>query len=364
MKIGIITHIHENDNYGGTLQAFALQSLLETWGHQPFFVNCSVHRRPVYWKRLLEHPIREIQRMRRYRRFIPFWKRFIRIDPQGNRSFEELFQNPTPTDIYICGSDQIWADGWPKDPQFRRFAFADFGGNSVRRISYAPGWSTREIESPLSEEMRRLLGRFDALSARERAGVDLMRDLGFESTNVLDPTLLFDQDFWSQFVSPSKKYENILFLPKYRWKTEVKGKPTVRTLVRAKRLKLIVPSSEAPFEFPFSNQMVTPEEWLTAIAQSKFVLTNSFHATVFAILFHRPFAVMKLAQRHEGANARFETLLGQLGLENRLLTVQNDILNIVSAPIDWADVDARLSEMRAFSLNWLRNALETSPENV
>ncbi len=358
MKIGIITHIQENDNYGGTLQAFALQSLLEKWGHQPFFVNCSVRRKPILLNRLFEHPIREIQRMRRYRQFLPFWKKYIQTDPQGYRSFEELFQNPTPVDAYICGSDQIWANGWPKDSQFRRYAFADLGGDSIRRISYAPGWSTQVIESPLREEIQRLLGEFDALSVREKAGVDLMQDLGFESANVLDPTLLFDQAFWNQFVLRNKKYENILFLPKYRWKTELKWKPTVQRLVRETKYKLLVPSSETPFEFPFANQMVTPEEWLTAIAQAKFVLTNSFHATVFAILFHRPFAVMKLAQKYEGTNARFETLLGQLGLEDRLLTAQKDVLDCLHTPIDWASVDAKLSEMREFSLNWLRNALE------
>ncbi len=360
MKIGIVTLIYSNDNYGGTLQAYALQSVLRELGHSTFFVNCDLAQRDSRFSRLLEHPVREIQRKRRYAKFVDFWRKNIAMDPNGHRTKPKLFEHPTPVDAYVCGSDQIWADGYPNDEAMRRFAFADFGPRDALRVAYAPGWSRADIAPELKPILGEYLRRFSSLSAREQAGGRILRELGFEAENVLDPTLLPDVAFWHRMCKGATCVSDALFVPKYRWKTLVPMKHEVRELERAYGMKVLVPSSETPFEFPFANRMMSPEEWIATLSQARFVLTNSFHAAAFSIVFHRPFGVMRLSGRYDGMNMRFTSLLSQLGLSDRIISERGSAKELFAKPIDWASVDDRLSALRVRSMNYLKSALQES----
>lgn len=363
MKVGIITHIYGNDNYGGTLQAYAMQSILEQLGHNAFFCNCAVTRRKNRFSRFLEHPLREILRARRYRRFVPFWHQYIHHDPNGHRDLLTMLNKPTKADVYLCGSDQIWGAGHLENKIFRRFAFADFGSIHTRRIAYAPSFSSATIMRQKGKVLCNLLSRFSALSAREQTGVDIIRQLGFKAELVLDPTLLHKVSFWERLLCDTQVPENLLFFPKYRWKTICPTKQAVNAIKNEGDYCLRVPSNETVFEFPKANVILSPEEWLTYIAYSKFVLTNSFHGMVFAIIFHKPFAVLKLDTKYDGMNTRFYSLLEKLNLLYRIAESPEDVTAISRSIIDWEAVELKLSELRQHSLSYLTNALSSISEN-
>lgn len=358
MKIGIITSSYGNDNYGGTLQAYAMQTALEQLGHQPFFVNTALCRRESTFAKWLEHPVRELQRKRRFGRFTGFWRDRFNMDPQGHLPYADYLAHPTPADAYVCGSDQIWSLGFPHDELRRKLSFADFGDPAARRIAYAPGWSGYELEPAVAADVTRMLGRFAALSAREEKGVELLRKLGFTARCVVDPTLLFDGSFWSSLASEMEVDARTTVLMTYRWKTAVNLKKEVLNFIKGSNgSKLQVLASERPFEFPGSNRMVSPAEWLGVLRRSEFVLTNSFHCLVFSIVFRRPFAVFALGGRYGQTNNRFETLLKQTGLEDRIIRQSGDSDRIRRQPVDWDKVDAALATLRRDSWEYLKAAV-------
>lgn len=357
MTVGIITLSHHNDNYGGCLQAYAMQSAVEKLGHKAFMVNTAREKRHNSSAKLVEHPIREIQHFRRFRKFVDFWDNYFHYDPSGHSDCGAYMQNPSPVDAYVCGSDQIWNNGWIKDGDKRKFFFAGFGSANIRRIAYAPGWSVRELAEGLVGEIKGYLSKFSFLSAREDNGVKLMSELGYESECVLDPTLLFDKSFWASRAD-EKTYASDIVLMTYRWKTVLKVRKAAKTIADIIRTKLSVLSSERPLEFPFSNKMVNPREWLARIRDAEFVLTNSFHCAVFSIIFHKPFAVLALDGRYDAQNERFYSLLSRIGLSDRLVRTEDDLMRVARiCDIDWSSVDAALVTLREHSWSYLHKAL-------
>lgn len=357
MTVGIITLSHHNDNYGGSLQAYAMQSAVEKLGHNAFLVNTAREKRRNSISKLLEHPIREIQHFRRFRKFVDFWNSHFHYDPHGHRECGAYMQDPSPVDAYVCGSDQIWNNGWIKNGDMRRLSFAGLGSENVKRIAYAPGWSVRKLADELVEEIKGYLSKFSSLSAREDNGVKLMASLGYEAECVLDPTLLFDKSFWAERAAKDSHASDIVLMT-YRWKTVLKASKAVKLLTDIIKAKLTVLSSERPFEFPLSNKMVSPQEWLARIRDAEFVLTNSFHCMVFSIIFHKPFAVLVLDGRYDAQNERFYSLLSRIGLSDRLARTEEDLARIAKSPrIDWESVDYKLDALRETSWQYLRNAL-------
>lgn len=357
MTVGIITLAHQNDNYGGSLQAYAMQCAVEKLGHKAFLVNTAEEKRHNTITKILEHPLREVQHFRRFRKFIDFWREYFHPDPGGHREYGEYMLTPTPVDAYVCGSDQIWSNGWTKNGDRRRFSFAGFGSEKIKRIAYAPGWSCRSLSDDLTAEIKGYLSRFSSLSAREDNGVKLMSTLGYEAECVLDPTLLFDKDFWSPCAS-RETFAKDLVLMTYRWKTVLKARKAVSSIAKIIKAKLSVLSSERPLEFPLSNKMVTPRDWLARIRDAEFVLTNSFHCAVFSIIFHRPFAVLALDGHYDAQNERFYSLLSRIGLADRMVRTEDDLMRVARiCDIDWSSVDAALVTLREHSWSYLHKAL-------
>ena len=359
MKIGIVTLAQGNDNYGGALQAYALQTVLSQMGHESFFVNTELSRRPQKYSRFIEHPIREIQRYRRYRSFLPFWRENFNMDPKGCRSVADCLSDPSVADALICGSDQIWARGLRNDPLERRLSFLDFKCNRDIRIAYAASWGSVELEEYNLPCISSLLNRFTAVGVREDSGVVLAGRCGAEAKWVVDPTLLLDAGFWSSFAEKSTRMcpGNTLLFSGYRWKSKLSPKKAVNLLRKKRGLGLAVPCYEKYFTFLGSNVVLNPCDWVRYIRDAEFVLTNSFHCMVFSIIFHKPFAVLSLGGHYEGMNTRVESLGARLGLRNRIVNTESELAAIENLSIDWGRVDSALNEWISESSRFLRNCL-------
>lgn len=358
MKVGIITLVQHNDNYGGTLQAFAMQTALQQLGHEPFFANFVFEKRPLKWHRLFSKPVREIQRIRRYSRFVPFWRKHFVVDPCGRRSLKAFLESPSPAETYLCGSDQIWATAKSEDSAQRAFDFLDFGNSTLKRVAYAPSFGTSQLEPHQIERLKAPLTRFTAISVREESALDLIRACGVEARWVVDPTMLFDATFWNKVATPPVQKAPKCFFPTYRWKTACNVKTAVKKVCTQLQCELEIPCSETPFKFPTANITIGPEEWIAHIRDAKFVLTNSFHCMVFAILFHKPFAVLALDGKYAKMNVRINSLTKRLGLEDRIINSEADISPILSSLINWEDVDTRLTTWREESWHFLKGVLK------
>lgn len=363
MRVGIATISQLNDNYGGTLQAFALLSAIERLGHEPFLLNTSIPPRPaILLNRIVEHPIRQLARIRRYGLFMPFWRRHWRVDPLGHRPEADFLRDPTPCDACVCGSDQVWARLMSDDALARRFAALGFGPPSLLRVAYAPSFGSDAVPDEALGWSLPCLRALDALSVREESGVGILARAGLKAQWVVDPTLLHGESFWSSVADESGDAPRggTVFLGALRWKTAQDPKGVLRRVCGRTGWTYETPCSESPLSHLGHNVQLSPAGWLRHIRESPLVVTNSFHCMVFSVIFRRPFVVLPLSGRHGRANDRLLSFARRLGLEDRFLHGMDDLGRIVESPVDWTGVHGRLEAWRAESWSYLENALSIS----
>ena len=364
MRIGIVTLAHNNDNFGGTLQAVATQAILRALGHEPFLCNVGPMSAGTYRFRF-SHPIRRLIEFRRFLAFVPFWEEHFSFDPAGHRPFTDYVNAPTPADAYLCGSDQIWAPyNIGIDPGRRDFFTLNFGSDAAKRIAYAASLGTERFLPDFHEALRPRLARLNAIGVREASAIQALAEVGRADAQwVCDPVLLHPADFWNAFADRGDAVyswpRRLAFCPFYRWATLY---PQAKALAQLEHLGLHV-------RIPFATNSlrdiprtcsVSPEAWLSGLRASEGILTNSYHAMLFSILFHKPFCVLAVAGKFREMNARFRSIVDRLGLTERIIDDQTNPRELairLQAPIDWTSVDARLAEWRTASLAFLKDAL-------
>jgi len=355
MKAGIITQPLAN-NLGGIIQNYALQKTLSTLGHQPVTLNITPQR-----KRLTAHML--MAPAVRWLRILPFipagnWMRMFRFTTNRQRPNLANFtktninitaphnqpQVPDDAGAMICGSDQIWRPKYnsPIENMFLKFA----GEANILRIAYAASFGVDywEFSDEQTLECSALLEKFNSVSVRERSGVELCRrHFGCQAQWVIDPTMLLEAGDYAALCNGTKsrfahKIGSYLLDP---------DRHNLKIIKRiSRRLKLKVRDCN-----PVAASM---EEWLSMFRDAEFIATDSFHGTVFAIIFRKPFVTIANPDR---GNARFKSLLEPLGLQDRMTEDIDKAIGIATRQIDWADVESRLNALRAKSITFLKNAL-------
>jgi hypothetical protein len=213
------------------------------------------------------------------------------------------------------------------------------------------------------EQIAPLLKKFSAVSVREKSGMEILGNCNIASSWVVDPTLLLNKDHWSSLADKSTKQcpNNTLLYMGYRWKTKVSIHHAVKKICGELGLNAQVPFSESPLSFIGMNIDLNPYDWIHYIRNSKFILTNSFHCMVFSIIFHKPFAILALGERHESMNARIESLGERLGLTDRIIYNQSNFEHCLESSIDWECVESKLQPWIKESRNFLELALCNQP---
>lgn len=377
MKIGILTQpLHYN--YGGIIQNWALQQVLLRMGHRPemiFLTMCGQPGRKMVAMRTLsfaQNLIRKhlLNRKDKYihspldPRYNPatcyfyadsrFVKRIHKTRPLGCDADLAKLTRRRGYEAFIVGSDQVWREDY--SPRILAY-FLDFlpDGDGRRRIAYAASFGKeRDYLSP--EKMsgcRRLMSRFHAVSVREAEGVDIVRrDFGRgQVEKVLDPTLLLSAADYEQLISPADRRRSP-YIASYILDRDDYKAAVLAQVAAAKAL----PVSEIDIE-AHPEGMPAVSQWLANFADARFVVTDSFHGCVFSIIFGKPFIAIGNAERGLG---RFRSLLGELGLMDRLITTMQDFRDrrdaLMSSP-DYAAVNGRLALLRQSSLKFLTDAL-------
>ena len=212
MKVAIITFFQSQDNYGQLLQCYALQKVLRQMGHKPYLICYGFHEKFFHWlekknfftKRGIRetcHRFKETIRHRNdtsVRDFDSFRKKYLVKSMRRYNSLEELQRRPPKAKCYITGSDQVWAQLLSIDDN--RSFFLDFGPQNMKRISYAPSFAVEDYPSELKEKLAEQLRRFDSISVREQSGVRICKEIGFEASLVLDPTLLLTSEQYKELM--------------------------------------------------------------------------------------------------------------------------------------------------------------------
>ena len=377
MKIGILT-FYRTGNYGAMLQAYGLLKFLESEGHMVRFLDTEVQNgfeREAFraFLRLARScfSFRTQVFARRWRVFLMTLSarrvaRFSDLFPVSKklRSRRALERESRHFDAIIVGSDQMWNPHWcvPYLP----LVFLDFVADGVRRISYAVSFGVPEWGRRCREEAGMLLERFHAISVREDSGKAIVESLcsGTRAHIVLDPTMLHPTSFWMKrarydSTSSESTHAFFYFLSWTTLKEVVFWRESLSEVSGG--IDILDHFTGRSGSWRASTKMVSVEEWLLRVASCSFMLTNSFHGTVFAILFHRPFATVLLNGKDVSShmNERIISLLSRLGLLNRAIDLsrRESLRRLFRTPIDWAEVDARINEERNRSVDFLRSAL-------
>lgn len=376
MKIGILT-LPLHNNYGGILQAYALQTVLKRMGHDAVVIDksreiklpiLSFSRYFLYFK-LLAHKVlvdrnttifwdrkhnREYKVMSTYT--LPFIQKYIKRFV-ASRDYSNIEQGDF--DAYVVGSDQVWR---PKffGQNIISNAFLSFAKDwDVKCISYAASFGTEEWEytEEQTSECKDWIKKFDAVSVRESSAVKLCKEhLGVDALHVLDPTMLLSATDYIQLFKEANTPQSPGSLMCYVL-DETEDKQKVVSNVE-ETLNLTAFSVNSKYEVrtaPLEERIQPPvEAWLRGFYDAEFVVTDSFHACVFSILFEKPFIVYGNKDR---GMARFHSLLSIYGLENRLVTSSAEAQKVISVPIDWSLVNAKKKEWQEKSSNFLKNNL-------
>lgn len=347
-------------NIGNRLQNYALQEVLNSEGcevYTPYYdtleYDTKTKKIKEYVKILLGNvgipkykvQSRRYQRENRYKKFDGKY-----ISKRFKTSFENVFQmNWSSYDFAITGSDQVW-HRWSDNQNELRYFYLQFMPKN-KRIAYAPSFGFDEFSEKDKEIHLAGIQKMECLSAREESGKALMKQVTERHVElVLDPTLLLTRDKWELIEKKPKyglpeKYILVYFLGD---KTE-EYKKAISWKAKKHSAEIIDILDEHYVKYYFT----TPDEFVWLVDHAEFIMTDSFHACVFSIIYHKRFSVFQRVQEgFRNMFGRIETLLNTCGLSYCIYSTTEK-----EKEVDWEKVDLLLEDKRRNSIDYIENSV-------
>lgn len=354
-KIGIVT-ITGEANYGNRLQNYAMDHILKAWGADVYTFYEPI-KRPFSLKRWAKRTIkfvfglRDGYMLRRIRKFTQLDKKCLQLAD---------YRSASDFDYVLLGSDQIW------NPNFRiiRQALDFFFGTFVepeKRVAYAAGIGADHIPAELQDAYMQRLQALKAISVREEQGAQIVRELTGRIVPVMvDPTMLLTTQDWSTLEKKIRYQVADRFLLTYfLGEVSPERQAYIQGIVNRYGLQWVQLENDLvsrPNNVAY--YMTTPDEFIWLVHHCQLMLTDSFHGSVFSILFDKPFRCF--GREESGVadmSSRMDTLFGKFGIGDWCRgSVQEDPDHIFYK--DYASVPAVLERERQFALDYLKNALE------
>lgn len=374
MEIGIFTFWASKDNYGQTLQSFALQHFLNMQnGIQAEVIRYYAFKKSVRSKikslikkvvlcafPFIARETVEACKKIRQRDFKSFKQRNIPYSSKILYGKDALNKCCRKYDVLIAGSDQIWS--MMLDNPMNSVYYLDFGTKVQKRISYAASFGLHSYPSILKDELRKQLSRFDFISVRENDGIEICRECGVDAVQVLDPTLLLEKSVYRQFLLKKRTIPytfmyvlNINDSNDINW-TELRKNIKTSRIIGTNgsgytKSQIILDGVE------YENSTI--EQWLSNIAYAELVITTSFHGVVFSILFEKNFVYIPLKGKYSQSNNRAVNLLHQLSLEYRALNNERRFVDILNDNINYTLINQKLNVLKKKSINFLTCSLQS-----
>ena len=384
MKIGILTQPLHN-NYGGLLQAYALQTKLIRLGHDALILDRH-HSQPARFQRyksIVKRLVLKYVMGRPDVEVFPFRPTLEQLDIIARETQKFVHQHIIKTaklysteelkreaikhhfDAYIVGSDQVWRQAY--SPCITNY-FLDFLEDvpSIKRIAYAASFGVGRwhFKPKTTRECKRLAQQFDAISVREASGIDLCKQyLGVDAIHGLDPTMLLVPDDYRALVLAEGEPESTGNLMTYILDPTAEKTTMARQVASALGLQpfTVMPPKKLNRKTQACiEECVFPPvtRWLRGYMDAQFVIADSFHGCVFAILFNIPF--IAIGNQKRGVT-RFVSLLRQFNLTNRLIDPSTELSDeLIHEPIDWPQVNQQLSILKEFPIDFLRASLQST----
>lgn len=331
MKIGIITWF-TGPNYGTNLQAIALQNYLRKQGYDVKIVNYEVESKYNKNRRTLIEKIEYFPEKyaQKFARRIFFKKEKAIRDKKLSRAIQDnciltkrceneddLVSVFNSFDLLISGSDQVWNPNW-----YHRFYYADYQGVTTRRISYAASMGVTEIIKEVEPEIRRSISKFDAISVREQNAISLLEPyVTCKPVAVVDPTLLLNSEDWAAIFPPTGEAPKEDYVLGFFIEGNFNHIIATRKFADKNKMKYVfVPyGGLSYYQIGDRHGDAGLEDLLELIRNARYVITDSFHITVFSIIHRKQFySFMRYRENPiTSTNSRIRNLLHMAGLENR-----------------------------------------------
>lgn len=377
-KIGLVS-VH-NPNYGSMLQTYALHTYLNGIGAdneiilytkkndfrqmrrlmniQLVLMKGRVVYRDIYCRFI--HPDISKQLSLRLSKFEDFKNKYFKFS-RNHIGWKDLLTTNEDYDTFIIGSDQVW-NPINIGTDFFNLLFTE---DSKYRISYASSFGVSCIPNSQIKKTKHYLERIQCLSTREKAGVEIIESLtGRDAELVCDPTLLVSKSLWDRLKGEnrfiSEKYIFCYFLGNNPQHRDFANRFKVLTgykIVALQHLDELILSDIGFADIkPFN---VGPAEFVNLISNAEFVLTDSFHGTIFSLLYHKYFFTFSRFESSDkgSTNSRVVSLLEMMGVKERHITATQSVEKCLEAEIDFDAIDKRIDAFREKSRNYLDKAL-------
>lgn len=351
MKYAIIT-ICDNRNLGNRLQNFAVQETIKKIDPESrveTIINTNRKERGETPKRRLKNLLRDIKYFERTKSFCIFNKN-IR---HSKRSYDAAKNNDRLNekyDFFLVGSDQVWNPNYGWLNSIDLLSFAD----NSKRIAFSASFGVSEIPEEYNQEVAKQLKQFKAISVREEAGAKIVKKLtGRNDVEVLvDPTMLLTTNEWDAVAKQPKQYKGEKFILCYfLGQLSAQRQKEIERIAKEKDCKII-----SILDKNDSYYASGPSEFVWLEKHAELICTDSFHSSVFAILYDRPFIIFNREQEGvKNMNSRIDTLLAKLEVDGRRYNgekITDENLNH-----DYAKAYKNLEKERAKADAFLRKAL-------
>lgn len=356
MKIAFIT-IHIGVNVGSNLQAIATSELLKEAGHEPLLINYipprSTYQR--YWKVARKNIVKFVWRIINFALFHYLTKKFENYQKKYCEMTRPIYDTDNfaealpHADIYMTSSDQVWNFRHNEGFDYHYF----FKGVDGRKVSYASSIGMDDLSSEEAALMEAELKQFDKISVREDIAVELLKDMGIESVQHIDPTLMLTCDRWKPYMSNKViKDPYLLVYHPYNIKDINAIYDVARAVAKKKHLRVVTFTwGYGPVRLADKTiYYASSGDFLSLMYHADFIITNSFHGTAFSVNFNKPFFV--LAPSH--FSSRITSIGRLLHIEDRFITSVPSDEDIEKA-IDYESVNKILEKERIRAMEYLKS---------
>ncbi|PLS24544.1 polysaccharide pyruvyl transferase family protein [Bifidobacterium imperatoris] len=362
MKVEVIT-LHSIKNYGSVLQTLATKEKFQSLGHDVEFINYvrkdtteknmyrAYTRNDNALKATAKHALL-YPTMRRWRHvFGGFLDRNVTLTERMYTSEKQLEEHTPVADVYCTGSDQVWNSEWNQG--LEEAFYLKFAPDEAKKIAYSASIGRDDFAEWEKPEVSSLLSRYDAISMREESAVEAVRNLGIENVcHVSDPTLQLDRAYWERLAAPPVVNENYVLIYQLN-KSKQFDDYALRfaQLHHCKPVRLCVRYDQ--MRLPGSPVLIPEvEEFVSLIANAKYVITDSFHATAFSLNLNREVVCIYPKK----FSSRLANILKATNMEHRHLTDYSQF-DIADDPTDFDRVNHYFDQERANGDAFLQEAL-------
>lgn len=364
-KIGVISN-YDIQNYGNRLQNYAVCKVLEKAGLEPYtLVKADIQYKPhdlmgkrtfiryIFYSLFSPSKAEEMRKQvgypNRMNHFYAFEKQFVHLD------IRQADMNWRKMDFYALGSDQVLHPFYIE--RMEELSIKNLSEEQLRRsIMVSPSFGVSEIREELYPVYKSFLNKVYKLSCREKEGAELIHKIsGRHAQVVIDPTMLLTVDDWRKVSKPipvKKPYILKFFLEK----EEPKTTNAIEKYAKTHGLEIRKLLDENDVDTYYAG----PSEFLWLIDHAQFVCTDSFHGSVFSILFHKKFFVFPRSGKGKTMGSRITTLLNTYGISERMI---EDIIPWDTG-IDYKNIETILTKKRSEYNEYILNSLKGDNENV